>query len=236
MKKQPNPSTAGPVSEAQPPLEIEYWPVGRPVDYPQNARKWTQKAIAKVRTSIREFGFRQPVVGDVNGVIIIGHLRRRAARDEGLETIPVHVAKELSPEQVRQLRLMDNRSHDEAEWDLELLSAEMKELAAMDLDLSLTGFEQAEFVSFMAGINAGDPAAGAKTLAERFGVPPFSVLDARQGYWQDRKAAWLLLGIQSELGRGGEGDGNAPGGSKMPARAKNGALVRGDSRARPIEA
>jgi DNA modification methylase len=154
-RKREQPSERG--LDAQPPLEIEYWPVDRPKDYPQNARKWTQKAITKVRTSIREFGFRQPVVVDVNDVIIIGHLRRRAARDEGLAQIPVHVAKELSPAQVRQLRLMDNRSHDEADWDLEKLAAEMKELASLDLDLSFTGFDKAEFVQFIAGVGETDP-------------------------------------------------------------------------------
>lgn len=146
-----------PVLEGNPTLAIEWWDTDRPKDYPQNARKWAQKAVDKVALSLREFGFRQPVVVDKDGVIIIGHLRRRSAKQEGFAQIPVHVATELSPEKVRQLRLMDNRSHDEAEWDMDILAAEMKELAALNLDLSLTGFNEAEFVSFVAGMGATDP-------------------------------------------------------------------------------
>jgi ParB-like chromosome segregation protein Spo0J len=59
---------------------IEYWPIDRPKDYPKNARKWSGQAIGKVAASIREYGFRQPVVVDVHDVIVIGHLRRAAAR------------------------------------------------------------------------------------------------------------------------------------------------------------
>lgn len=216
-----------------PDMRIEWWPIDKPIDYPKNARKWSANAIGKVATSIGAFGWRQPIVVDRDGVICIGHLRRRAGKEAGKDTCPVHVAAELSPAQIRQLRLLDNRSHEESEWDMEKLVEEMKELAAMDLDLSLTGFDDAEFVAFMTGLNGDAKADANKTLAERFGVPPFSVLDARQGYWQDRKAAWLALGIQSELGRGG-----APGGSPRPAAqlTASGVTMRGDGRGRPIEA
>lgn len=211
-------------------MPIEWWPVDKPIDYPKNARKWAQKAVDKVAQSLKEFGWRQPVVVDKEGVIVIGHLRRKSAKQAGFEQIPVHVAGELSAAKIRQLRLMDNRSHDEAEWDMDILAEEMKELAALDIDLSLTGFDEAEFVAFMSGLGSQAEAAK-KKLAERFLVPPFSVLDARQGYWQERKQAWLLLGIQSELGRGG-----APGGSLRPAAqlTASGVTMRGDGRGRPI--
>lgn len=133
------------------------WPVDRPKDYPGNARKWSQKAVEKVRLSLRSFGFRQPIVVDVEDVIVIGHLRRQAAREEGFAQVPVHIAKELTPEQCRQLRLMDNRSHEEAEWDFDKLNAEMKDLAGLNLDLALTGFDRAEVVSFVAGVGQTDP-------------------------------------------------------------------------------
>lgn len=71
-------------------MRVEMWPIDRPKDYPKNARKWTDKAIAKVAASIREFGFRQPLVVDSQEVIVIGHLRRTAARTLGLTEIPVH--------------------------------------------------------------------------------------------------------------------------------------------------
>lgn len=144
-------------SEGKSPLFSELWPIDRAVDYSKNARKWTPKAVAKVAASLREFGFRQPIVVDAFDVIVIGHLRRAAARQAGFTEVPVHVASDLAPAQIRALRLMDNRSHDEAEWDLSILEEEMKELAALDLDLTLTGFDKAEFVSFVSGMGLTDP-------------------------------------------------------------------------------
>lgn len=125
-------------------MTIEMWPIDRPKDYPKNARKWTDKAIAKVAASIREFGFRQPLVVDSQEIIVIGHLRRTAARTLGLTEIPVHVASDLSPAQIKALRLADNRTSQEATWDLELLRPELLELKALDFDLSVTAFDVRE--------------------------------------------------------------------------------------------
>lgn len=168
--------------------------------YPKNARKISQGAMDAVAKSIREFGWRQPIVVDKDDVIVIGHVRRLAALQEGWSQVPVHVADNLTPAQIRQLRLMDNRSHEEAQWDMEILTAEMLELRGLDLnlDLGLTGFSMDE-IGRALGLITDVPRV---SLADRFIVPPFSVLDARQGYWQERKRAWLALGIQSELGRG----------------------------------
>jgi ParB-like chromosome segregation protein Spo0J len=80
-------------------------------------------------------------VGVKHGVIIIGHLRLAAAKLLRLKTVPVHVAYDLTPAQVRGLRLLDNRSHEEAEWDFTLLAPELAELSAEDFDLGLTGFD-----------------------------------------------------------------------------------------------
>src|ERR1700682_4293158 len=120
---------------------LEWWPIDRTRDYPQNARKWTSKAVDKVAASIREYGWKQPLVCDSQDGIIIGHLRRAAARKAGLTQCPVHVAQDLTPSQVRGLRLMDNRSHEEAEWDLSLLAPELADLSGLDFDLTLTGFD-----------------------------------------------------------------------------------------------
>jgi DNA modification methylase len=120
---------------------IEYWPIDRPKDYPKNARKWSGQAIEKVAASIRAYGCRQPVVVDVHDVIVIGHLRRAAARFLGLTEIPVHVARDLTPAQVRGLRLADNRTNQESSWDEVLLASEIADLSNLDFDLGLTGFD-----------------------------------------------------------------------------------------------
>lgn len=128
-------------------MVIEWWDTDRPVDYPLNARKWKSEAVTKVADSIRRYGWRQPIVVDDAGVIVIGHLRRAAARQAGSTQVPVHVATGLSPEAVRGLRLADNRTHDEAEWDTELLAREFGELKALDFDLGATAFSLREIDS-----------------------------------------------------------------------------------------
>src|SRR5271157_4955381 len=86
-------------------MNIELWPVDRPKPYAKNARKWGTNAVEKVASSIREYGFRQPIVVDPQDTIIIGHLRLAAAKKLELKEVPVHVARDLSPEQVKGLRL-----------------------------------------------------------------------------------------------------------------------------------
>ncbi len=123
---------------------IESWPIDRPIEYSRNARKITQAAVDKVAASIQEFGFRQALVVDKDGVIIVGHVRLRAARKLGLTHVPVHVAANLTSAQVKAYRLMDNRSHEEMEWDLELLGSELLELKDLDINMVLTGFSSTE--------------------------------------------------------------------------------------------
>jgi len=125
-------------------LEIEMWPTDKPVDYARNARKITEKAVDKVAASIKEFGFRQPVVVDKEGVICIGHVRRRSAKKLGLAEIPVHIASDLTPGQIKALRIMDNRSSDEVQFDFELLGPELLDLKLLNIDLALTGFDMPE--------------------------------------------------------------------------------------------
>ena len=122
-------------------MKIEQWPVDKPIPYARNAREIPQSAIDKVAVSIDEFGWRQPIVVDEHDVIIAGHTRMLAARQLGLDTVPVHVAQGLTPGQVKALRIMDNRSHEESRWNLELLAPEVFELKQVNIDLGLTGLE-----------------------------------------------------------------------------------------------
>ena len=136
-------------------MKIEQWPISKPKPYAQNACKISEAAIAKVARSIQEFGFRQPIVVDAKGVIVAGHTRLLAARSLKLKTVPVHVAADLTPEQVRQFRIMDNRSHDEAEWDFDILNLELADMKSLDLDLSMTGFDIDELAEIMADKSPG---------------------------------------------------------------------------------
>ena len=125
-------------------MQIEMWDIDRPKDYKNNARKWSAQAVAKVGSSIKTYGWRQPVVVDREEVIVIGHLRRAAGKSVGEKQCPVHVADNLTPQQIRGLRLADNRTSQESVWDDELLARELQELAEADFDLSLTGFDPRE--------------------------------------------------------------------------------------------
>jgi len=112
-------------------------PVETLVPYARNPRNNTA-AIDAVKASIAEFGFRQPIVVDEKMVLIVGHTRLEAAKALGLKTVPVHVAEGLSPAQARAYRLMDNRSHENAQWDDELLRLEFGDLKLDGFDLDLT--------------------------------------------------------------------------------------------------
>ena len=125
---------------------LEWRAVEDVIPYARNPRLISETAVSKVAGSIAEFGFRQPIVVDGEGIIIVGHTRLLAAQRLGLETVPVLVAADLSPAQVKAYRIADNRTAQEAEWDLSLLSLEFEDLAAFDFDVSLTGFDPSELV------------------------------------------------------------------------------------------
>jgi DNA modification methylase len=105
--------------------------------YKNNPRK-NDEAVSAVAASIREFGFKQPIVVDADGVIIVGHTRYKAAQSLGLETVPVLVASDLSDEQAKAYRLADNKTNELAEWDFQLLS---EELEGLNIDMEQFGFE-----------------------------------------------------------------------------------------------
>jgi DNA modification methylase len=137
-------------------MKIEMWDIDRPKDYPGNARKWSSRAIEKVGASIKTYKWRQPVVVDKDGVIVIGHLRRAAGKSIGETQCPVHVALDLTAAQIRGLRLADNRTNQESDWDIELLAAEFADLQELDFDLTMTGFDSREIDSFTLQPNAAE--------------------------------------------------------------------------------
>lgn len=100
--------------------------------------------MAKVAASLAEFGWRQPIVVDTANVVVVGHTRLMAAQQLGMTEVPVHVAEGLTANQIKAYRLADNRVHEEAEWDDELLALELGDLRDAGLDLALTGFDEDE--------------------------------------------------------------------------------------------
>ncbi|QYK47920.1 MAG: ParB N-terminal domain-containing protein [Phycisphaeraceae bacterium] len=123
-------------------MAIEMRGVDEITPYPNNPRV-NDGAVEAVAKSIKEYGFRQPIVVDKDGVVIVGHTRWKAAKHLGLEKVPVHVA-DLTPEQAKAYRLADNRTALIAEWSDELLAVELGELKALDIDLAGLGFSDVE--------------------------------------------------------------------------------------------
>ena len=120
-------------------MEVQSLSVSDLTPYPENPRK-NRAAVAKVADSIKEFGFRQPIVVDEDMVVLAGHTRLQAAKRLKLDQVPVHIAKGLTAAQAKAYRLMDNRSAEDASWDMDLLTVEIGELLEMEFDLALTGF------------------------------------------------------------------------------------------------
>lgn len=130
-------------------MKVELWNIARVKPYEKNPRH-NDEAVDAVAASIKEFGFRQPIVVDTDGVIVCGHTRYKAAIKLGLEKVPVHVAKDLTPAQIKAYRIADNRSAENAEWDYDLLPLEVADLQAMDFDLGLLGFDADELAKMLA--------------------------------------------------------------------------------------
>jgi len=138
------------VSQATSPqtLQIEVWHIDRFVPYARNPRN--DAAVDRMCASIREFGFKIPVLARSDGEVVDGHLRLKAARKLGINEIPVILCDEWTAQQVKAFRLMVNRSVTWADWDEELLSLELQELNAEEFDLSLTGFNPGEIDGLLA--------------------------------------------------------------------------------------
>jgi DNA modification methylase len=120
-------------------MRVEMWKIGDVKPYPNNPRV-NDQAVDAVVASIREFGFRQPIVVDADGVIIAGHTRYKAALKLRLKKVPVHVAKNLTPVQVKAYRIADNKTAELADWDHDRLVQELAELEQMAFDLDLLAF------------------------------------------------------------------------------------------------
>ena len=113
--------------------------------YEKNPRK-NDEAVEYVANSIKEFGFKVPIVIDKNGVIVAGHTRYKAAQELGLEKLPCIIADDLTEEQVKAFRIADNKVGELAKWDFDLLNTELKDIA--DLNMEEFGFTDIDIFDF----------------------------------------------------------------------------------------
>jgi len=123
-------------------MKIEIADINTIKPYENNPRKLKDSAIEKVAMSLKEYGFRQPIVVDKDRIIVVGHTRYRASKKLGFKEVPITIADNLTPEQINAYRIADNRTAEESEWDSELLKMEIKELEAKDFKLDLLGFNE----------------------------------------------------------------------------------------------
>lgn len=119
--------------------QLEEWKVSDLIEYARNPRK-NDHAVDKVAAAIREFGFRVPILAKSDKTVVDGHLRLKAAKKLGLETVPVILCDDMSEAQIKAFRISVNRVAEFAEWDNELLRIEFEALREMDFDIELTGF------------------------------------------------------------------------------------------------
>src|SRR4029077_18189958 len=139
-------------------MKLDSWPLDRLKPYQSNPRL-NDPAVDAVAASIREFGFRQPIVVDEADVIIVGHTRYKPALKLGLTEVPVHVAVGLTPAQAREYRIADNQTATLSAWDDDKLPLELAQLQELGFDLNMTGFSGDELMRLLdSGTNAGQAA------------------------------------------------------------------------------
>lgn len=205
---------------------------------PRNPRVHSPEQVDQIAASILEFGWTMPILIDESRMIRAGHGRWLAAArmlERGELTsnlMPCIWARGWSEQKIRAYVIADNKLTENSEWDFEMLAEELAWLDGEGFDLDLTGFGGDELAELLGGTALGDDdgESDRETLAERFGFVPFTVFSARDGLWQDRKRAWLSLGMTSELGRGAK----AGGSRQCAVDPKTGKIVRSRTGGAPI--
>lgn len=135
--------------------EMERIPIDRLIPYINNARTHSPEQIRKLRASLREFGFVNPVIIDRDYNVIAGHGRIMAAKEEGLTEVPCVYADHLTEAQKKAYILADNRMALDAGWDEEMLRVEIESLREMEFDPMLAGFDEKELAALFAGDGDG---------------------------------------------------------------------------------
>lgn len=188
---------------------IPTWSIEDLVPYKYNPRTHTYAQIDQIVASMQEFGFTNPILVDKESKeIIAGHGRLMAAQRLGLQKVPVIALAHLNEAKRHKLIIADNQLALNSGWDMDLLATELSALTEMGENLDVLGFDD-EFLNEV--LNQPVPgidepkreAPKIGSLNERFGVPPFSILEVRKGYWQERKKLWkTLIGENGETRKG----------------------------------
>lgn len=131
--------------------QIQMKPIEELIPYINNPRQ-NDDAVDAVASSIKNFGFKVPIVIDGSNEIVNGHTRLKAAKKLGLDEVPVIVADDLTPEQIKAFRLADNKVGEIAEWDDSMLLSELEELAELEFDMTQFGFDDLDFADETAEI------------------------------------------------------------------------------------
>lgn len=185
------------------PENIPTWKIESLIPYDNNPRTHSEEQINQLVASMVEFGFTNPILVDRDTrEIIAGHGRLMAARKLGLREVPVIALSHLNEAKRRKLIIADNQLALNAGWDMELLATEISALNEMGEDLDVLGFDS-DFLDDILKTNLEETPQNhdqeISSLVERFGVPPFSILEVRKGYWQKRKKLWKKI-----IGENGE--------------------------------
>ena len=171
------------------------------IPYSNNPKEHPEEQVNKIASSIKNYGWDQPIVVDGGGEIIKGHGRLQAAEKLGLDEVPVIWREDLSDAEAKAARIADNKTA-ESDWLDDELATELEVLE--DFEAEELGFDNGEIEELLDDIKNEDVAGVDYTpgsLSADFGIPPFSIFDTRQGAWQDRKEEWTNLGLGDVSGR-----------------------------------
>ena len=179
-------------------LEIVYLSPDELTPYENNTRKHAPQDIDQIKASIEADGFNDPIgIWGENNLIVEGHGRQIAALEMGLDKVPCIRLDHLTETQRKDYAIRHNRTAELSEWDTSKLEEEVARLEIEGVDLSGLNLDELiadqgdDTENYLGKYEASKDSAGA--LMARYNVLPFSVLDTRQGYWQEKKDAWLQI-------------------------------------------
>lgn len=182
-------------------LTIKYLPVEDLIPYARNTRTHTPEQVNKVASSIKEFGFTNPVLVDAEKGIIAGHCRVMASQKLGMQQVPTIEVTGWTDAQKRAYIIADNKLALDAGWDEELLRIELEELKNDSFDIELTGFELSEIDEILGSEESQEFEESEQplgSLSEKYLEPPFSILDSTSGRWVERVRLWKSLGLKRD--------------------------------------